>query len=59
MNSPLNILLPLSSLGTKINGGYYNKIKRLHDWGMIPYEERSLKLVFQYMQNVCVKNNIL
>ena len=55
---PTNFFLPKSSLGTTIAGSNYNRIKRLHSWGSMPYRERSLYLVLDEINTKCEKNNI-
>lgn len=49
---PIDPLLPSSSLSTMISGKN-NQLKRLHSWTSVPYKERSLKLVFDIIQNAC------
>ena len=52
-----NYFLPQASLGTSI-GGMNNKLKRLHIWSQMPYEERSLYDVLQEIEVKCRKENI-
>ena len=52
-----NYFLPQSSLGTNIGGGN-SKLKRLHTWSQMPYEERSLYDVIQEIETKCRKENI-
>ena len=52
-----NHFLPQASLGTSIGGGN-SKLKRLHVWSQMPYEERSLYDVLQEIENKCRKENI-
>jgi len=52
-----NYFLPQSSLGTSI-GGCNSKLKRLHTWSQMPYEERSLYDVLQEIDTKCRKENI-
>jgi transcription initiation factor TFIIB len=52
-----NHFLPQASLGTSI-GGSNSKLKRLHTWSQMPYEERSLYDVLQEIENKCRKENI-
>jgi len=52
-----NHFLPQSSLGTSIGGGN-SKLKRLHIWSQMPYEERSLYDVLQEIETKCRKENI-
>jgi transcription initiation factor TFIIB len=55
---PINPLLPKSSLGTLIKGKGHYHIKRLHSWNSMPYKERSLWTVFEYMQTRCINCGI-
>ena len=52
-----NFFLPQASLGTSIGGGN-SKLKRLHIWSQMPYEERSLYDVLQEIETKCRKENI-
>lgn len=52
-----NHFLPHSSLGTSIGGGN-SKLKRLHIWSQMPYEERSLYDVLQEIETKCRRENI-
>lgn len=52
-----NHFLPQSSLGTSIGGGN-SKLKRLHIWSQMPYEERSLYDVLLEIETKCRKENI-
>jgi transcription initiation factor TFIIB len=56
---PINIHLPQSSLGTTFAGGGRNRIKILHGWNSMPYNERSLNNEFKKIKDVCLKGNIL
>ncbi|MBA42671.1 MAG: hypothetical protein CMF62_01505 [Magnetococcales bacterium] len=58
-SSITNPLLPRSSLGTSIRGYTRSKVKNLHEWDAMPYEERSLNIVLKEIRNRCQKNNIL
>ncbi len=53
-----NFFLPKSSLGTTIAGSNYNRLKRLHNWGSMPYRERSLYLVLDDITTRCDKHGI-
>lgn len=53
-----NFFLPKSSLGTSIAGPSYNRLKRLHLWGAMPYRERSLYMVLDDITTRCKKNGI-
>jgi len=50
---------PQSSLGTNIKSHKYDKIKMVHDWSQMPYKERSLYEVFQYIDSKCDKVGIV
>jgi transcription initiation factor TFIIIB Brf1 subunit/transcription initiation factor TFIIB len=50
-----NFFYPKSSLGTTIAGSNYNRIKRSHNWGTMPYRERSLYLVLDEITVRCEK----
>lgn len=50
---------PQSSLGTNIKSHKYDKIKMVHDWSQMPYKERSLYEVFQYIDAKCDKAGIV
>ena len=50
---------PQSSLGTNIKSHKYDKIKMVHDWSQMPYKERSLYEVFQYIDAKCDKAGVV
>jgi transcription initiation factor TFIIB len=53
-------LLPTSSLGTQISGGNWKShMRRLHEWNIMPYKERSLSYVFKELGEKCKKANLL
>ena len=54
---PVDPLLPKSSLSTVIYGSK-SYMGKLHAWNSIPYKERSLRLLFMVIQNICVKLNL-
>ncbi len=58
LGCPTNYFLPKSSLGTSIGGNSFSRIKRLQDWGKMPYKERSLWQVMKNIEAKCVKYNI-
>jgi transcription initiation factor TFIIIB Brf1 subunit/transcription initiation factor TFIIB len=58
-SSTTNPMLPKSSLGTSIGGYSRSKVKTLHEWDSMPYDERSLHIVLREIKNRCQKNNIL
>jgi len=53
-----NFFLPKSSLGTTISGKGYSVLKMLQTWNQMPYKERSLSDILQYLEQVCRKNNL-
>jgi transcription initiation factor TFIIIB Brf1 subunit/transcription initiation factor TFIIB len=55
----INPLLPTSSLGTTISGGFTNNMKRIHNWNAMIYKERSLNNEFKKLHVICQKYNIL
>ena len=54
----INPLLPTSSIGTSIAGGF-NRMKIIHGWNSMQYKERSLNNEFKKIHEVCQKYNIL
>lgn len=56
---PTNPFLPVASLGTTIMACATSKIKKLHNWGQMPYDERALKEVLDMIDSTCKKNNIV
>jgi transcription initiation factor TFIIIB Brf1 subunit/transcription initiation factor TFIIB len=55
---PVDPLLPKSSLSTVIRGKTNSYMGKLHAWNSIPYKERSLRLIFLVIQDVCTKINL-
>ena len=55
---PTNYYLPKSSLGTKIGGRGYSRLKILQKWGQMTYKERSLYEVLLKIEDKCKKYNI-
>jgi transcription initiation factor TFIIIB Brf1 subunit/transcription initiation factor TFIIB len=53
-----NFFLPKSSLGTTMAGSNYNRLKKLQNWGSMPYKERSLYLVIDEINTRCEKYGI-
>ena len=51
--------LPQTSLGTTIAAGPYNRIKKLQDWSVMPYKEKTLYTVLKIIQTKCKEGNIL
>ena len=56
---PTNALLPQSSLGTTIGGNCNYKLKTLHNWGLMPYKERSLNIVLNIIKHKCEEAGLL
>ena len=54
---PISSLLPQSSSATSI-GGCSSRVKTLHAWSLVPYNERSLKEVFDKIEACCEMGNI-
>lgn len=50
---PIDPLLPKSSLSTSIRGKTNSYMGKLHAWNSIPYSERSLRLMFIVIQDIC------
>lgn len=60
---PFNPMLPKSSMGTIILAGSFHgdemkRIKRYHNWNVMPYDERSRYHVFDKISNICMRNGI-
>lgn len=59
---PINSLLPESSVGSTISFGKntktMNQIRKYHQWGGMPYKERSLYKVFLEIQRCCKENGL-
>jgi transcription initiation factor TFIIB len=60
---PFNPMLPKSSMGTIIMAGSFHgdemkRIKRYHNWNVMPYDERSRYHVFDKISNICIRNGI-
>ena len=60
---PFNPMLPKSSMGTIILAGTFHKdemrrIKRYHNWNVMPYDERSRYHVFDKIANICMRGGI-
>jgi transcription initiation factor TFIIB len=55
---PVDPLLPKSSLSTVIRGKTNSYMGKLHAWNSIPYKERSLRLIFVVIQDICTKLNL-
>jgi transcription initiation factor TFIIB len=54
---PISSLLPQSSSATSI-GGCSSRVKTLHAWSLVPYNERSLKEVFDKIEACCEMGSI-
>jgi transcription initiation factor TFIIB len=59
--APTNVLLPQSSLGTVLTGRGKGmaRMKQIHAWGAMPYDERSKNGVYKKIQECCRSKNIL
>lgn len=60
---PTNILLPKSSLGSLIGGGYsgnlqFKKMRQYNGWNSMPYRERSQWKVFNDISSKCIRAGI-
>lgn len=55
---PSNYFFPKSSQGTIMAGSSNSRLKRKQKWNIMVYKERSLNAVFEYITNICSKNNI-
>ena len=55
---PISQLLPQSSMATTIAGSCSSRIKTLHGWSAMPYNERSLNDVFKIIQSKCAQGKI-
>jgi len=56
---PINYFLPQSSMSTTIACSSRNNLKRLQDWGAMPYNERSLNNVLKEIHEKCQRANII
>ena len=57
--SPSNFFFPKLSQGTIMAGYSSSRLKRKQKWNSMVYKERSLNLVFEYINQVCTRNNFL
>lgn len=55
---PTNALLPHSSLGTSIHGNCNYRLRTLHNWGIVPYKERSLNSILNIIRDKCSNANL-
>ena len=55
---PSNFFFPKSSQGTIMTGASSSRLKRKQKWNSMVYKERSLNQVFEFISQVCSKNNI-
>jgi len=55
---PSNFFFPKSSQGTIMAGSSNSRLKRKQKWNSMVYKERSLNSVFEYISQICSKNNI-
>jgi len=54
--APTSFFFPKSSMCTTIAGKKYSIIKQIQIWNQMPYDERSLSTILQFMEHVCSKN---
>lgn len=55
-----NALYPKSTLGTKIKYSPNSSLGRMHNWSSsMPYQEKSLYIIFEQIRKVCLKYNVL
>lgn len=52
---PTNPHLPKSSMTTEIAGHPMDRFKRVHGWDNMPYDERSIYIVFKLIKEYCQK----
>lgn len=55
---PINSLLPSTSMSTKIgykgcSSSVMNRLRRFHNWSVMPSSERSLNGVYSYIAQLC------
>lgn len=55
---PSNFFFPKSSQGTIMAGSSNSRLKRKQKWNSMVYKERSLNHVFEFISQICSKNNI-
>lgn len=55
---PINFYYPNSSLGTKVKNGKFSTIAVMEKWSRMPYKERSLHDVNNYIEMNCKKGHI-
>ena len=53
-----NFFFPVSSLGTKIAGSNFSRVKMLQSWGQMPYHERALMEDLEYIQKISKEHKI-
>lgn len=56
--APTSYFLPKSSLGTTISGKGYSILKMLQNWNQMPYKERSLSEILQYIDQICKRGSL-
>jgi transcription initiation factor TFIIIB Brf1 subunit/transcription initiation factor TFIIB len=54
--APTSFFFPKSSMCTTIGGKKYSIIKTIQIWNQMPYEERSLSEILQFIEHICSKN---
>jgi transcription initiation factor TFIIB len=57
-NKVTNELLPQSSMGARLPSNIRGNLKKLQNWGAMPYRERSLYNDFKIINEVCEKLNL-
>lgn len=55
---PTNPYFPCASLGTTVLGKGFHKLRKMHNWGQMPYKERSLSDVHQFIDERCIRGKI-
>jgi transcription initiation factor TFIIIB Brf1 subunit/transcription initiation factor TFIIB len=55
---PSSFFFPKSSQGTIMAGSSNSRLKRKQKWNSMVYKERSLNQVFEFISQICSKNNI-
>lgn len=55
---PSSFFFPKSSQGTIIIGNTTNRLRQRQNWDLMVYKERSLNNVFEFIADICKKNNI-
>ena len=53
-----NFFFPKSSIGTSIDGSPFSRLRIVHNWNAMPYNERSLYNILNMISTICSKHNI-